>query len=139
MASGSGKEDGGLRGTKFSDGLAAGSAGLAGDVGEVRDGEGGDADLRAETGDGCGDGGLFGAAGEAVGGVFDVAAKHGFSVGKQEGGSDIEAAIRRVAVGRGGAGKVGEGLEVGRGHGCECIGCEGFRGAGRDDRRSPSE
>ena len=63
------------------DGLAAGSAGLAGGVVEVGDGDGADADLGAVEADGGGDGGLFGADGEAVGGIFDVAAGDDVAVG----------------------------------------------------------
>ena len=48
--------------------------------------------------DGGGDGGLFGADGEAVGGVFDVAAGDDSAVGKQDSGADAEVAVGRVGV-----------------------------------------
>ena len=50
--------------------------------------------------DGGGDGGLLGAGGEAVGGVFDVAASDdgvGFVV-EEERGADAEVAVRGVGV-----------------------------------------
>ena len=54
--------------------LKAGSAGWPGFVVEVGDGHGSDTDGWAVLRDGGGDGGLLGAGGEAVGGVFYVAA-----------------------------------------------------------------
>jgi len=80
------------------DGLAAGSAGLAGGLVEVGNGNGADADAGAAEGDGGGDGGLFGAGGKAIGGVFDVAASYDGTVREQEGGADAEAAIGGVGV-----------------------------------------
>ena len=53
-------------------------------------------------GDGGGDGGLLGAGGEAVGGVFDVAAGDDGAVCEEEGGADAEVAV-------GGVGVVGDG------------------------------
>ena len=82
------------------DGLAAGSAGLAGGVVEVRDGYGSDANTRAMEADCSGDSSLFGADGEPVGGVFDVAAGDD-GVGRvveQERGSDAEVTVRGVGV-----------------------------------------
>ncbi len=115
------------------DGLAAGSAGLAGGGIEVGDNDGSDADGGAVLADGGGDGGLLGAGGEAVGGVFYVAAGEDGSVIEEEGG-----AYSKVAVG--GVGVVGDfdgalveigdlgwcetGGSVGFGHGeSEAIGC----------------
>jgi len=93
-----GEKDDGFGGAELVDGLAAGSAGLAGGVVEGGDGDGADADLRAMETDGCGDGGLFGADGETVGGVFDVAADDDSTVRKQDSGADTEAAVRSVGV-----------------------------------------
>lgn len=97
---------------EFCDGLAAGSAGLAGGLVEVLDGDGGDSDVRAEEGDGVGDGVLLGAGGEPEGGVFDVAASDGLAGGEENGCSDEEFAVGRVCV----AGDVGgrglQGIEL---------------------------
>jgi hypothetical protein len=62
--------------------------------------------------DGSGDGGLFGADGEAIGGVFDVAAGDDGVGGvvKQEGCADAEAAVGGVGVVSGVGGAL---LEVG--------------------------
>jgi hypothetical protein len=84
------------------DGLAAGSAGLAGGVVEIGDGDGADANPGAVEADGGRDGGLFGADGEAVGGVFDVAAGDDVAVGQKECGADAEVAVRGVGVMRDG-------------------------------------
>jgi hypothetical protein len=48
--------------------------------------------------DGGGDGRLFGADGEAVGGVFDVAAGDDSTVPKQDSGADAEVAVGSVGV-----------------------------------------
>ena len=112
-----GEEDDGVGGAEFEDGLAAGSAGLAGGVVEVGDGDGADADGGAVEGDGGGDGGLLGAGGEAVGGVFDVAAGDDGAVCEQEGGADAEVAVGRVGVLGGGDGAL---LEV-----CDLVWGEG--------------
>ncbi len=80
------------------DGLAAGSTGLAGSVVEVGDCDGADANFRTVEGDGGGDGGLFGADGEAVRGVFDVATGDDRTVGEQDRGTDAEVAVGRVGV-----------------------------------------
>ena len=104
------------------DGLAAGSAGLAGGVVEVGDGDGTDADFRAVEADRGGDGGLFGADGETVGGVFYVAASDDSTVGEQDGSADAEVAV-------GGVGVMGDGdgalLQV-----CGLPGVEGIRTVG---------
>ena len=92
------------------DGLAAGPAGLAGGVVEVGDGDGADADFGAVEADGGGDGGLFGADGEAVGGVFDVAAGDDVAVGEKECRADAEVAVGGVGVVCGGVGAL---LKVG--------------------------
>ena len=70
----SGEVDDGVRRTELVDCLPTGSAGLAGDVVEVDDGDGPDADLRPVERDGRGDGILFGANRKSIGGVFYVAA-----------------------------------------------------------------
>jgi hypothetical protein len=80
------------------DGLAAGSAGLAGGVVEVGDSDGADADAGAVQADGGGDGRLFGADGEAEGGVFYVATGDNSTVGEQDGGADPEVAVGRVGM-----------------------------------------
>ena len=97
-------------------GLATGSAGLAGGVVEVNDGDGADANFWAVKADGGGDSGLLRAYGEPVGGVFHVAAGDDSTVGEQDGGADAEVAI-------GGIGVVGDGyrplLQI-----CSLRGCE---------------
>ena len=80
------------------DGLAAGSAGLAGGVVEVGNGDGADADGGAVLADGGDDGGLLGAGGEAVGGVLDVAAGDDSTVRKQDSGTDAEVAVGCVGI-----------------------------------------
>lgn len=107
-----GEEDDGVGGAELVDGLAAGSAGLAGRGVEVGDGDGADAEDGTVEADGGGDGGLFGADGEAVGGVFDVAAGDDGVGGvvEQEGCADAEAAVGGVGVVGGFGGAL---LEVG--------------------------
>jgi len=80
------------------DGLAAGPARLAGGVVEVSDCDGADTNFGAMEADGRSDGGLFGADGEAVGGVFYIAAGDDSTVGEQDGGADAEVAVGRVGV-----------------------------------------
>jgi len=93
-----GEEDDGVRGAEFEDGLAAGPAGLAGRIIEVGDGDRANAYGRAVEGDGGGNGILLGAGGEAVGGVFDVAAGDRGSVFEKNGGSYAEIAVGGVGV-----------------------------------------
>jgi len=97
-ASFGGEEHDGVGGAELVDGLATGSAGLACGFVEVGDGYGADADFWAVEADGGSDGGLFGTDGEAVGGVFDVAAGDDSTVGEQNGGADVEVAVRRVGM-----------------------------------------
>ena len=130
-AGGVGEEDGGFGRGELGDGLAAGSAGLAGAVFEIDDEDGAEADAGAVGGDGAGDGGLFGAGSEAEGGVFDVATGDdaGFGDGgvgrEKEGGADVKVGVGGVGAGGGGAGvplELGDqfggefGEEIGRGH-----------------------
>ncbi len=63
------------------DGLTACSAGLACGVVEVGDGDDSNANLWAVEADGGSDGSLFCADGEAIGGVFNVAAGDDVAVG----------------------------------------------------------
>ena len=93
-----GEKDEGVGRAELVDGLAAGAAGLAGGVVEVGDGDGADAHLGAAEADGGGDGGLLGADGEPVGGVFDVAAGDDSPVRKQDSSTDAEVAVGRVGV-----------------------------------------
>jgi hypothetical protein len=93
-----GEEDDGVGRAEFVDGLAAGAAGLAGGVVEVRDSDGADTDFGAVEADSGGDGGLFGADGEAVGGVFDVAADDDSTVGEQDGCANAEVTVGGVGV-----------------------------------------
>jgi hypothetical protein len=93
-----GEEDGGVGCAEFEDGLAAGSAGLAGGVIEVGDSDSANADSRAVLVDGRGDGGLLGAGGEAVGGVFDIAAGDDGAVFEENGCTDAEVAVWGVGV-----------------------------------------
>jgi hypothetical protein len=97
-ASFGGEENDGVRSAELVDGLAAGSAGLAGSVVQVGDGDGADADLGTEQADGGGDGGLFRADGEPVGGVFDVAAGDDSTVRKQDSRADAEVAVGCIGV-----------------------------------------
>ena len=112
------------------DGLAAGSAGLAGGVVEVRDGYGSDANTRAMEADCSGDSSLFGADGEPVGGVFDVAAGYDSTVCEEERGAHAEVAVGGVGVVGGGDGALVQVFdlcvgEAGGGHDVsEAIGCE---------------
>ena len=132
-----GEEDDCVGGAELVDGLAAGSAGLAGGVVEVGDGDGADADGGAVETDGGGDGGLLGAGGEAVGGVFYVAAGDDGAVVEEDGGSDAEVAVRGIGVVCNGGGLLLEvsdlrwreiaGMVFGR-HEFEAIGCvEGYQ------------
>ncbi len=119
-----GEGDEGVGWGEFEEGLAARSAGLAIDVVEVGDDDGADADFGAELGDGRGDGGLLGAAGEAVRGVFDVAAGDDFSRFEEDGGAYEEMAVGGVGAVGGGFGLTGEvgelgGGDVGVGHGLD--------------------
>ena len=143
-AGGVGEEDGGFWVGELGDGLAAGSAGLAGFVFEIEDEDGAEADARAIGGDGAGDRGLFGAGGEAIGGVFDVAAGEDVGIGafEEEGGSDVEPGIGSVGVmgglrGEGTEGRDlvgGEAAEVRTGHGVWRVAGAGAVGKWRRDR-----
>jgi hypothetical protein len=104
-----GVEDECFVGAELGEGLAAGAAGHGGGIVEIGDGDGAEADLRAVVGDGARDGGLLGAAGEAEGGVFDVAAGDGFAGFEQEGCADAEVRVGRVGVRGDGGGEVAEG------------------------------
>ncbi len=80
------------------DGLAAGSAGLTGGVVEVGYSEGSDADGGTVLADGRSDGGLLGAGGEAVGGVFYITAGDDRAVVEEDGCAYAEVAIGGVGV-----------------------------------------
>lgn len=80
------------------DGLTTASAGLAGGVIEVGDGDSADADCRAVEADGGGDSGLLGAGGEAVGGIFYVAAGDDAAVVEEDGGAYAKVAVGSVSV-----------------------------------------
>ena len=115
-----GIEDGGLRRGELEEGLAAGAAGHTGCAVQVDDGDGSDADRGAVEGDGRGNGGLLGAAGEAVGGVFDVGSGDDGAVLplvglEQEGRADAEAAVGRVGVAGGLGGAPVQGSDFGLG------------------------
>ena len=109
------------------DGLAACSAGLARGVVEVSDGDSTDADLRAVQSDGGGDGVLFSAYGEAVGGVFYVAAGDDVAVGEEDGRADTEVAVWGVGMLSSGDGLA---LEVGGLGGVERSGRHQFEAIG---------
>ena len=132
-----GEEDDGVRGAELVDGLAAGSAGLAGGVVEVGDGYGADADGGAVLSNCGGDGGLLGTGREAVGGVFYIAAGDDGAVAEEDGGTYAEVAVGGVSVVCDGGGLL---LEVSdlcwrevagivfRRHEFEAIGCvEGYQ------------
>lgn len=127
-----GEEDFGRGRAELVDGLAAGSAGLGGGVVAVDDNDGADADVGAVEGDGGGDRGLLGAGGEAVGGVFDVAASDDVPVIEEESGADAEVAVGGVGVIGDGDGALAEVFELSRRDACwrfvlrhrvEAIGC----------------
>src|ERR1700733_4196429 len=88
-----GEEDDSVRCAELVDGLAAGSAGLAGGVVEVCDGDGTDANLGGVEADSGGDSGLFGADGGGVGGVFDFAAGDDVAISQQDCGPHAEVAV----------------------------------------------
>lgn len=92
------KEDDGAGSTEFEDGLSTGSTGLASGVVEVRDGDSADAEVGAVQTHGCGDGGLLGAGGEAVGGVFDVAACYDGAVFEEDGCANAEVTVRSIGI-----------------------------------------
>jgi hypothetical protein len=71
---------------------------LGGGVVEIGDDDGAEAYGGPVEGDGGGDGGLLGAGGEAVGGVFDVAAGDDVAVVEEERGADAEVAVGGVGV-----------------------------------------
>ena len=71
-------DGGGIRG-ELEQGLTAGSAGHGDGVVQVGDGDGGEADGRAEARNGRGNGGLLGAGGQAEAGIFDVATGDDFA------------------------------------------------------------
>jgi len=98
LAAVAGVEDGRAVVAELGEGLAAGAAGHGGCAVEVGDGDGEQADARTVFDDGAGDGGLLGAAGEAVAAVFDVAAGDDGAICKQESGADAEPGVRRVRV-----------------------------------------
>jgi len=81
---------------------------LAGGAIEIGDHDGAEADFGAELGDSGGDGGLFSAGGEAVGGVLDVAAGDDLAGFEQDGGADVEVAVGGVGAVSGGFGLSGE-------------------------------
>jgi len=84
------------------DGLTTASARLAGCVIEVGNGDGADADCRAVEADGGGDGGLLGAGGEAIGGIFYIAAGDDAAVVEEDGGAYAKVAVGSVSVVRNG-------------------------------------
>ncbi len=94
-----GKEDAAVRGGKFCDGLAAGSARLAGGLVEVVNSYGTDPDPRAVLGYRRGDCTLLGAGGQAIGGVFDVAAGDDFTRLEQDGRTHEKFAVGCISVG----------------------------------------
>ncbi len=118
-----GVEDEGGIVAKFGEGLAAGSAGHRSRAVEVRDGDGAEADARAMFCNGARDGSLFGATGEAVGAVFDVAAGDDGAIFKQEGRADAKFRIRGIGVLRGGHSEAAEvgALLRGEGFGMRCL------------------
>jgi hypothetical protein len=130
-----GEKDDGVRGAELVDGLAAGSAGLAGGLVEVGDGDGADADLGAMESHGGGDGVLLGADGETVGGVLYVASGDDVAAGEKDGSADAEVAVRGVGIvcrGDGSLLDIGGQSRIERSgmagwHESEAIGCEGAK------------
>ncbi len=99
-AVGGGEEDGCVGRDEFGEDLAACATGRAGGVVEVGDGDGGDADLWSELGDGANEGGSLGADSEAVADVFDVGAGNDFAGFEAQGCADAEAGVGRIGVER---------------------------------------
>lgn len=97
-AFGGGIKDPGVGRAELKEVLAAGSAGLACCGIEVGDRDSAKLDCWTELRDGCGDGGLFGTGGQAVGGVLDVAAGDDLAGGQQEGCAYAKAAVGSVGV-----------------------------------------
>ena len=64
--------------------------------------------LPCAGGDGGKDGVALGADGQAIGGVFDVAAGENAAILQQDGGADMEMGIRRIGVFHSGAGQAEE-------------------------------
>ena len=93
-----GEGDDGVRSDEFAHDLTASSAGRTGHAGAIGDSNGGNFGSGAALADGAKEGIAFGAAGEAVGDVFDIAARDDGAVVEEEGGADVEAGIRRVGV-----------------------------------------
>ena len=95
---------------KFGDDLAARAARRARQLAVCDDGECRKAsDARS---DGAEDGGALGAVRQAVGGVFDVAAREDAPVGRERRRADGKARIRRVGMGARFLGKLDEGFIV---------------------------
>ena len=99
-ATGAGKDDGGVRLDELGEHLAAGSAGRAGGMVEIGDGDGVNAEVGAELGDGADQGGALGADGEAVADVFDVGCGDDSAVVELEGRADFEAGVGRIGLAR---------------------------------------
>lgn len=113
LATGAGVEYDCVGRSKLGDGLTAGAAGLAGGFVEVIDRDGADADGGAVGGDCGGDGSLFGAGGQPIRGILDVAAGDNLPGFEQDGRAHVKAAVRRVGVVRDGFGGGGELRELG--------------------------
>jgi len=97
-STGGGEEDPGVCVAEFVDSLTTGSAGLAGGVVEVGDGDGANLDARSVPADRGDDGGLLGAGGQPIGCIFDVAAGDDLAVGEQQRRTHAKAAVGRVGV-----------------------------------------
>ena len=97
-STGGGEEDPGVCVAELVNGLAASSAGLAGGVVEIGDGDGVNLDVGAIPANRSDDGGLLGAGGQPIGCVFDVATGDDLAVGKQQSRAHTKAAVGRVGV-----------------------------------------
>ena len=98
---------------EFGEDLAAGTAGRSGSGG----GDCEKLEVLVAGGDGGKEGGAFGADGEAVGGVFDVAAGEYLAVGGEEGGADEEIGVFGVGALAGVEGGLDQGGANVGGHG----------------------
>ena len=100
-AVGCGEEDRGGRQDELGEHLSAGATGRAGGFVQVGDGDGFDADVGSELGDGSDQSGTLGADGEAVADIFHICAGDGFAIGEAESCTDAEVGVGSVSVLRG--------------------------------------
>ncbi len=86
------------RRAEFGENLTAGSAGWAGGLVEVGNGDGLDANLRTTLGDGTDQRGSLGAESKSVAGIFDICSGDDLTRHEQKRRADAEAGVRRIGV-----------------------------------------